>query len=488
MDIHLTKINNEFNIITLEGETSLLQSLIPGGPQNKQIDLVTTTNDHLLIEIIKQPPTAEHPDGEIAYGSFGNIFETKIKLIDSHGRQDPVVTKYLIKIPTTPQLGLCVKNVKVEKELWIQNLLNKTSSDLAVKTKNGIFVVKKWDLINNLDCRNCFLTERMRPVGFFDYLDILKTDNHGIIDYDDVFIDKYLKILSLIKIYTENLFILYKFKHNDLHGGNLLFKGDEPIFIDFGESTINCKFAHGKIYKDDTPSEPQIRLLHTDSHGTSIVPLIYNNLERFGNIISHTDSLNENDLIVELQNLYKEDNLSDLHFFILGSYPMIYTNGFISNVKQEFPILIEQIYKFSRLSVRGVDIIYKSIDGRQYTIRKNNSYPNLFRLVRKRISLVETIFISRNITRNPINFHYLLLDLQRSYGYIIYRFMAFFVAVYMKDIIDFSMLPQHNVIITQEPITPLQPFVSGSAIVRPVSRRVHPAPIGVPINNPSRVP
>lgn len=166
---------------------------------------------------------------KIGQGSFGTIFPCSLELI-SDGvvtkRENNMIFKIIKNIP-------CDLNEQIKQEIQIQSLLWKTMGDNIPKIYGYMFA-----FFDSSMCYNGLLIEKITNGD----VTLFKNKLCNTYKTPRLIVNNYFGMINEIKHNITKFYDLYKFKHNDLHMGNVMFENfhqkllitESPLYlIDF---------------------------------------------------------------------------------------------------------------------------------------------------------------------------------------------------------------------------------------------------------------
>ena len=377
----------------------------------------------------------------IGRGSFGTVYSCDLYLFDgkSYKKQDTNLAFKMLKNLK------CQSNSEIMNEILIQCLLSKTSEKTIPIIYRYLFYIK--DLSK---CYNGILFEKIENGDILTFRNYICNPSHN--KPIPKLVDIYFSAVSQIKETLSSFYDLYKFKHNDLHQGNVLFSDTTPKIIDFGESTIFHTFDS----QDDEDEKQVVKIVPTIDQITTLysIPKLkegqYNEFEG---------------LIDEIISLYGKYPLSDLHLYVFSCYGVFEntSTGFnrklgLVEIGDEFFHRFSTIYKFDRLKLYNKSIYFTSNNNKNIKIEIDDSYKNIYKKVFQILNYYEN---SGDIKRTRRSFYDFLFKAWKIENF---RYLAYFTEIYMNRYNDYKYFDGNN-------ITPI------SLIKLPYTPQINPNPV-----------
>lgn len=336
----------------------------------------------------------------IGQGSFGTIHPCILTLFkDTKIIQQ--VDNIVIKILRNEK---CNKNDKeLYKEVIIHCLIYNSANEITPKIYPYMMNVdaKTEALVlgtpvKTIKCYNGILLQNISNGSVHQYRNRLCNIESGKTPRE--ILNDYFSMIKTLKDSLEDLYKIYKFKHNDLHCGNILFEELEPKIIDYGESTLNHKFSNNNLLAE--PNKINIKKFYT----------VLNN---------------------EYEFMHKNYPLSDLHLYVFSSL-MIFSQKKnvipVIDISSEYITRLELIYSLTRLGVKNKKITFDGV-----VIEPNPELSFIYNAARRIIEYNLVPSIEKENVDRCWNKMFKEWDILRM------RHMAFLYAIYLPDKINYDM-------------------------------------------------
>jgi len=353
-----------------------------------KIDTVTNNNPLTVMSINIDRTTV------LGQGSFGSVHPCSVIATQNSRRSE---LKMAVKI--NKDIGCKSDRDELIKESRIHSLIYNSITHMTP-------VIYPWMCIltHSDDCYNGLMIENIVNGTFNAYRGRLLNPGRNL--SPRVVVNDYFKLVSILKDIIEKLYDTYRFKHNDLHRGNVMFNNLDPKIIDYGESVIDHVFADG-VRVNINPND--------------------NNLRRFYSM--GENDIHINDDISEYRIIHKNFPLSDIHLFMFSMYSLFVNtdNGVLPllNIIPEYIERMEKIYKLRSLDVNGMGMI--TYDG--VVVPINNNFKGIYRQTVNYIRKLRSVDPSnKNVWKSVFG----------GWDIVAFRIMAYFYAMYIPYKVDYS--------------------------------------------------
>ena len=325
-------------------------------------------------------------------GSFGKIFNCNFESSLSLNHYN-----FIFKLIDNSK---CNEIHSFNKEVCINYLLSNTTP-IVPKSYPFVFMIE--EKTKNY-CYNGFLSQKIEnDIKGFKRLICDKS-----VGFPEQIVNKYFGVIKEIKDIIEELYKIYKFKHNDLHASNVLFEDYSPKIIDFGESTINHIFP----YKNKK-----------DVKKVNIIPQIKD--------VEDLYKESGPGLITEIILLYKQYPLTDLHLYTLSSYRYISNfeieeiMGGVVDISRNYIDRLDSIYHLSKLNYKNRHLYFD-----EEKIEINRNFEDIYDKI---VSIIKHTPYTNNLKK------YYDSLFGGKWNILNYRYISYFIEVYLSDKINYEM-------------------------------------------------